>query len=921
MSPTLICNENGLYLLGGYNSSQQAVEFNPDVYFSNFNNLEWKRLDISLGSAARSAGAILVNEEITILPGYNYTSSVNLITRINLTSEEILNLEVPFIATSYASTSVSASLYLFGGNIDDMTYTNQLTLFSSKTQIFSLISSDFTGPSSRKYHSFLSINANLYLFGGFDGTSHLNDLWMFMIPDETWQKIEPNGLVPSARSCTAVASEGDHMFIFGGSDSGMLNDLYSYSIRTNVWTPLGLDSAVLPSARTGACAVYFGAGIYLYGGMDLRGLLSEMWIYDLKMNQYLQLSSSPSIFRENSCYLDGSVIYVISSNSTEKAVFAYDIPCDTWNEVYTWDTHSMGSADILIPGYIISLGGILYQNIPKNSLDIYDIITGQKTCTYLLGFNIYQASVAYFQTSLYLFGGSADLGNMIASQTFTSNLMKIDVSQFLLNTNICSKGTYYWNSSCNMCEEGSYANTSGLGACYACPLGTYSKQAASTSLQGCYDCPVNSWNNSTGSFMCMDCPINKYCPYGSINPALAFVGNSYNSIQPQGFVQDLSNYNFALLLSTYLISILAFSGIILMVVSKRLRENLFHADMYTTKHNHKLMVPMYIKKTTLGGLCTLVFMMGALVFITLTMLKYYMVNTIETRTLVPLITVVDPTVQSSINFVLSFNYYGGSCGNEGTCSDAIYITYLNIQGVITSGCLQEQSACVINIACLECAVQTGAEIDVTFLEDNSFCSEISVNITADSSIPGEISSIQGVISSGLGMLFTGTEATVFAFTLIPTLFEGAGNDSKGYHISMSNSPSPGTLKEFVDFRFSSRLGLQLSLGISDTCLIISRGSSTSLLELFSALIGTVFGIMSSVGGILNVSEKHYDNFVSWIDHRDMLKYYRARIRRLLRNLYYEKKNIISRDTTMDNANFSEYPFKEPTELDLTNLPK
>ena len=134
---------------------------------------------------------------------------------------------------------------------------------------------------------------------------------------------------------------------------------------------------------------------------------------------------------------------------------------------------------------------------------------------------------------------------------------------------------------------------------------------------------------------------------------------------------------------------------------------------------------------------------------------------------------------------------------------------------------------------------------------------------------------------------------------------------------MENLPISGSESSSIDFFYSSSVSLQISLSISNTCLIVNRGNQTTMIELFSALIGTIFGIMSSIGGALNMAEKHFDNSFEWFKHRNILGYYRNRIKRLSRVINHEKRSM-SRDITNDIFNGTIYT-KDLGSLDFVQL--
>ena len=265
-------------------------------------------------------------------------------------------------------------------------------------------------------------------------------------------------------------------------------------------------------------------------------------------------------------------------------------------------------------------------------------------------------------------------------------------------------------------------------------------------------------------------------------------------------------------------------------------------------------------------------------------------NTEEIRTLVPLVTVSE-TFKSDFEFEVSLFYYGGDCeGDNGQCTPYSSIEASGMIGELSSDCRKEGQTCVVHMKCPGCEVLTSSTILMKFFEEFSFCSYISVNLTSTTSIPDKKSSVRLFTTSDRNTYFKGTESTVFTFSLIPTLFKSDSVDGSGYHISKDVPVVKGSQYKSESFSYGSGLGVQLDLSVSNTCLSISQKDKVSQAELFSALIGTVFGFLSSIGGLMNYSEKYYENLSAWFYHKSALKHYYRRIRRVMSILYQGNYN-------------------------------
>ncbi|OMJ66282.1 hypothetical protein SteCoe_36931 [Stentor coeruleus] len=359
---------------------------------------------------------------------------------------------------------------------------------------------------------------------------------------------------------------------------------------------------------------------------------------------------------------------------------------------------------------------------------------------------VYYSAYAYYGNYIYSFGGGLSHGNipvfLLASYNFYYIKME-DICSIAQCDPLCSIGTYKFNQTCIKCEPGSYSDIMGSEKCKLCPLGTYNPYEGASSYKQCLPCPEGTFNNKQGSSLCLKCSSNFNCPAGSKNPSNITFSSNYSSIQPKAYSSSSNNIS---LIYSLTISMASFLCLCLVLIISRLRNKLSIIDFYKDKHNHVLDKPMILKKNKFGGLFTIIFSTITIIFVGLSVIEYIFDNIQETKALVPLI-VLNEDVNAFTANLLEISCllvgYGGNCGENNVCDQGIFINAINLQGSsFNYTCsIDENESCVIKVMCYECEIQADASIFVNSKEELSYASEIHVNITSDSSIPNQISSI------------------------------------------------------------------------------------------------------------------------------------------------------------------------------------
>ncbi len=264
-----------------------------------------------------------------------------------------------------ASTNIPMSqgeLILFGGIGHDSAGTNgilnDLWKYNIKEHLWTWVSGDNTvgqsgvygtkgvahqnnKPGGRSKSALISAGDHFYLFGGLGydsaGTSsQLNDLWKYNQKENLWTWISGNNIVgnsgvygtkgvahkdnqPGARYGMVNFSDSTgNIYIFGGLGydsvgvSGILNDLWKYSPKDNLWTWMSGDNLADQSGVYGTKSVAHQNNkpggrfdhngilaqdgiIYIFGGKgyDSAGTnnrLNDLWKYDPKENLWTWVS-------------------------------------------------------------------------------------------------------------------------------------------------------------------------------------------------------------------------------------------------------------------------------------------------------------------------------------------------------------------------------------------------------------------------------------------------------------------------------------------------------------------------------------------------------------------------------------------------------------------------------------------------------
>ena len=873
--------KNFIYVIAGANNTHYNTSYGG-LYRFDLDNEKWENLyqkdfDNKVSRETYKtrdlAGSLLFGDILFLISGMGVENNKNLgeFLFVNLT-DPILNW-TKFLdiadggRDSFAFTQVDTVMYGFAGFIGvNKNLSNQLSILNLATQKLSAGSEEYPAPESRSFHSMSLVNGKFYVFGGINGNKYLNDVWVFDPAKGSWTTINTIGTIPSGRYAFATASQGDAIAVWGGSDFiGLKNDLYIFKVFSSTWELLVPTTADMPTAAKGACLALNIPQIFIYGGETTSGLSNTLYEFNILTNSYTRLKDDNYVAYAV-CEIKDSVFYVIFGRTfntlVSRQVRAYSIETDAWTDHLTLPSdHFLTSQGVTLfmDGNVVVIGGQLWDVYPYNSVYFY---SPQEHA--LLGYISeypYRAASVYYQNSFYIFGGGDVIGQSLRSGVSTNNMYSVSIGEICAGSKcpiICSKGTMSQDGLCTVCRKGTYSEGVDNSTCSLCESGTYNPFIGSTSRRQCYPCGKDTYNEFEGKGFCVDCLNGFTCPPGSVFPVDTLRTVTSGSLQPKLFERpDISRKVFDFEISVGMIMGFIF---VFIVCFESSRAKLAKIDTYTNLHNYVIGQVMHLRATFIGGAATWLFLCTAIVIIGSTFISYSDDNVQESKTLVPKVVLdqeVEEFVAKDFLFVVEFMRYGDVC-------EELEFTKKNIEGLderfnYTKD--RNDKTCHLELSYKDLIISSGASITIISNEKFSYCSGIMVNLTSSSSIPSEISSISMNLSPEGNKVFVGPTPSNFFFTITPSLFKSDSSEwpskSTGYHISSENVPVAGSQFLTSELSIISQLKLVIELKVSNSGLYTYRYYEQTFIYVASALIGSIFGIMGAVGGIMKVIEKNY----------------------------------------------------------------
>ncbi|OMJ89424.1 hypothetical protein SteCoe_8423 [Stentor coeruleus] len=901
-SASLHYYENSLYVWGGNT-------INNNLYTLDLNTLHWTSTSTTIPSFY-SHSSIIYNNFLYILFGLSSGISNTWVYKLDIITSQVVNKtdyqnsllpRSSFSLTPYNSSQA----FIFGGN-STSDYLNDVWLFDLESGVFKEISSSFYAPNSRSMHQMVTLGNELYIFGGKNSDklyflNRFNDLQAYDIMKNTWSLISASGDIPSSRHSFSMASNGLSLYLFGGKSSDkVLNDFYVYNKRSTSWTAISTNTII--TERDGACMAYAFPYFFIFGGKSENDVLfNDLWIIDERTFEIISInpsSESPTPVAYHNCFAttqsDDISFYIVSGktqgNSAISSMWKFSYNKSSWTLILSDPALNRYDASLIKTGsYVFLFGG---RNSLENCITSVAIITIKDTYNIKVldsecedndycVFNKCLISSASTSASnkIYIHGGlMQDL--LIKSEKASNDFLSLNINQ-LISSNYCSIGSYILSISdeliCKICDKGYYCNIENSTSVIACPKGTFNKYYGASSLLSCEPCDYGTCNPLEGQYTCKDCPIGYICNAGCEEPILSYLSTSIiQSSQPDLFPNNIQEANYYKYIAMWIIISSGVTIILMSRVFNKCRKFVRKLDMFKAGHNYIDGAKMILNKTYIGGYYTVMF--GSLLaymiistLITLLVNYYY-----ESKSLVPFITVADDyTILGNLIIEIEFNEYGGECVDLfGNCKNEIKANVDGISGQLSYSCSKIDKVCKVNWKCENCDVINDSTLTVELQELNSFASSLAVKIISDSSIPEGQSEISlSIFPEIQGYIFRGSNPSIIPVQFIPSVFlsDMSKYPSKltGYHLSIINSPTPGSSMPVIDLPTNSNLKLNIHVNREENVLLTKRYTTSNWVQSLILLLGTGFGFSELCYLIMRNHERAYKKIHNLLKSRNL----------------------------------------------------
>ncbi|RNA39815.1 rab9 effector with kelch motifs-like isoform X1 [Brachionus plicatilis] len=284
------------FIIGGANPSNS---FN-DAYILDMDILSWDKFDednenFSKGRYEHSC--LLLDNSIFIFAGSNEDGSLNDILKFDTENNKIEKIantspNVPSPRTIHVGANIKNQLLVFGGGESGKKSVEDQKIYIYNATLNKWISLNGKGhnPEPRQGHVMIAHNDyDLYIHGGVNEDVLYDDLWHFNLKGMIWTKIDGKKPAPEARAAHGGISVNNNLYIFGGIDqTGLaLDDLWKYDITESQWTMIEINGYKPPNRLDFAyCKATFRVKqnddieeakcddqnfLVIHGGMDTEG--------------------------------------------------------------------------------------------------------------------------------------------------------------------------------------------------------------------------------------------------------------------------------------------------------------------------------------------------------------------------------------------------------------------------------------------------------------------------------------------------------------------------------------------------------------------------------------------------------------------------------------------------------------------------
>lgn len=198
---------------------------------------------------------------------------------------------------NHASVVIQDKMYVFGGwdaaSIKE-TYNDVHTLDIASKTWEKVITQGMT-PTPRAGMSGVADDSKAYYFGGVDKSGTFSDdLYMLDTRTNMWYKPSTAGSLPAVRADHTANLVGEKMYVFGGqSDAGEHADLWALDLNALTWVKPAVQGEK-PAARSGHTASLVGAKIFVIGGIAGDTTRNDVEVFDTATSTWSKIAATGS---------------------------------------------------------------------------------------------------------------------------------------------------------------------------------------------------------------------------------------------------------------------------------------------------------------------------------------------------------------------------------------------------------------------------------------------------------------------------------------------------------------------------------------------------------------------------------------------------------------------------------------------------
>src|SRR5216684_857917 len=259
---------------------------------------------------------------------------------------------------------------------------------------------------------------------GFSG-GYTNQTRLYNINTDSWSTGLAAPLPARAGAASGETTHGGFLYVIGGENStGVLSDLQRYDPVLDVW--ITLTPTPTATARAGAAAAVIDDGIFVIGGRQSTGgpcsggpYLTTVEKYDVDTNTWSTVAQLPTPRSDLAAVAHGGKIYVFggcSSTGVTGEVDMYDPQTNTWTPLQSM---TIGRAS-LVAGHsgdkVYAIGGTTDGVSASTLNEVYDIPSNTWSTNTAMTAARQEAGVNSHGGRIYVVGGSTtSFGNSTAA--------------------------------------------------------------------------------------------------------------------------------------------------------------------------------------------------------------------------------------------------------------------------------------------------------------------------------------------------------------------------------------------------------------------------------------------------------------------------------------------------------------------------